>query len=72
MQSKDGLTAEFMLTIFRDGVIGYKEFRSWLADTFESFASVRDAGIDGRIDEIARMYRNQRQLQNDEDSEETP
>lgn len=54
MTSEDGLTAEFMHAIWRDGIIGYKEFRSWLANSFSSYAAVRDPGVDAMIDGIGR------------------
>lgn len=55
-----GLTAEgkltpaFMRMLFLEGVLGTKEFRSWLAEIDESFKTVRDADVDNEIDRIAR------------------
>ncbi len=54
MSADDGLTAEFMYTIWQSGIIGMKEFRSWLANNFASFASIRDPGVDAIIDDVAR------------------
>lgn len=48
------LTPEFMYQIWAAGLMGYKEFRSWLALESEAFASVRDPEIDAQLDEIAR------------------
>ncbi len=54
MTSDDGLTAEFMHTLWRDGVIGYKELRGWLANNFASYAAIRDPAVDAMIDGVAR------------------
>jgi hypothetical protein len=43
-----------MFELYSNGVIGTKEFRSWLAKVDANFASVRDADVDNEIDEQAR------------------
>lgn len=48
------LEPEFMFKLYTGGVIGTKEFRSWLAKTCPVFNSVRDADVDNEIDRIAR------------------
>jgi len=61
-----GLTAEgkptpaFMRLIFLEGVLGTKEFRSWLAKLDPSFEEVRDADVDNEIDRVARERREAR------------
>jgi hypothetical protein len=42
-------------TLFRDGVIGTKEFRNWLAKVDQVFGEVRDSDVDNEIDELARQ-----------------
>ena len=54
MTSQDGLTAEFMHGLWRDGIIGYKEMRGWLANNFASYAAIRDPAVDAMIDGVAR------------------
>lgn len=54
MTASDGLTAEFMHTLWRDGIIGYKEMRSWLANNFVSYAAIRDPAVDAMIDGVGR------------------
>ena len=54
MTAEDGLTAEFMHMIWRDGLIGYKEFRAWLANNFPSYSTVRDPAVDAMIDGVGR------------------
>jgi hypothetical protein len=53
--TSDGkLTPAFMRMLFLEGVLGTKEFRSWLAAMDNSFEQVRDADVDNEIDRIAR------------------
>ncbi len=54
MTSEDGLSAEFLHSLWRDGIIGYKEMRAWLANNFASYAAVRDPAIDAMIDDVGR------------------
>ena len=60
------MTAEFMLSVFDRGVIGYKEFRSWIANSFPSYEKIRDPGVDALIDDVARS----RQRREESDSQE--
>lgn len=61
-----GLTADgkptpaFMRMIFLEGVLGTKEFRSWLAKLDPFFEQVRDADVDNEIDRVARERREAR------------
>lgn len=53
--TSDGkLTPAFMRQLFLEGVLGTKEFRSWLATADSSFAEVRDSDVDNEIDRVAR------------------
>jgi len=72
MTSEDGLTAEFMLTIFREGVIGYKEFRAWLANAFVSYAAIRDPSVDAMIDGVARDRFEREHRVEEQEEEEYP
>lgn len=56
---------EQMFNFFKEGVLGTKEFRNWLAKNDESFASVRDPDVDNEIDDLAR--RRQESLKSKED-----
>jgi len=51
------LTVDQAYNLFVNGVLGTKEFRSWLASVDGNFAAVRDADIDNEIDELARRRR---------------
>lgn len=48
------LKPEFMLDLYTRGVIGTKEFRSWLGKVSPTFSEVRDADVDNEIDRLAR------------------
>lgn len=48
------ITPGFMYDLFLGGIIGTKEFRSWLASNDTVFAAVRDADVDNEIDRLAR------------------
>jgi hypothetical protein len=72
MVSRDGLTTEFMERIWQQGVIGMKEFRTWLANNFITFADVRDPAVDAMIDEVARTrFERARYPQEENNPEET-
>lgn len=45
---------EFMFQLFKNGLLGVKEFRNYLAERDETFKKVRDASIDNAIDQQAR------------------
>lgn len=45
---------QLMYEFFVAGVIGTKEFRSWLAHVDPAFNQVRDADVDNEIDRLAR------------------
>lgn len=49
--------SEQMFRFFREGVVGTKEFRNWLAKVDETFKEVRDADVDNEIDTLARQRR---------------
>jgi len=49
------LTFDQMYQLFREGLIGTKEFRNWLERADKNFAAVRDADVDNRIDALARL-----------------
>lgn len=73
MEAEDGLTAEFMHQLLRDGVIGYKEFRAWLANNFVSYNEVKDHTIDAMIDTVAReRFERQRYPEEPEDDTTLP
>jgi hypothetical protein len=48
------LTPSFMRLLFLEGILGTKEFRSWLAVVDSNFKTVRDADVDNEIDRQAR------------------
>lgn len=54
------LTPAFMRMLFLEGVLGTKEFRSWLAAIDKAFDGVRDADVDNEIDRIARERQSDR------------
>jgi hypothetical protein len=58
---KTDLDPEFMYKLWMDGVVGYKEFRNWLAGQYPSFDAVRDSTVDDYIDGISRAQRQSRQ-----------
>lgn len=47
----------YMLEAWMQGLVGSKEFRSWLADTDPIFKGVRDPDVDNEIDRLARERR---------------
>lgn len=72
MNADDGLTAEFMQSLFLQGVVGLKEFRSWLEQNFSSFAKVRDPMLDAQIDNWARNRNQDSDDKHDEVSDSEP
>lgn len=54
-------TVQEMYSLFKDGVIGTKEFRSWLANNDPEFNKVRDPDVDNEIDANARERRRQQE-----------
>lgn len=46
-----------MFEFFKNGVIGTKEFRNWLAKQDNAFAEIRDSSVDDEIDSLARQRR---------------
>jgi hypothetical protein len=58
MPANEGkLTFEEMLTLWREGAVGYVEFRNWLANYDISYDAVRDKEIDDDVVERAKERR---------------
>lgn len=45
---------EFMFELYKNGLLGVKEMRNYVAEKDPAFKSVRDSSIDNAIDERAR------------------
>jgi hypothetical protein len=59
------LTPQFMFELWGAGLVGYKEFRNWLALQYDSFDEVRDSSVDDMVDDIGReMVERRREWEN--------